>query len=81
MGLCGVTSEFNVEFEAVVDIICICCVLWTEFLEIKVNKKLPSTYSGPSKTVCFGYFINRKWGCKTCWFWWLYKLICHNEGE
>ena len=55
MGFSGVTYKFNFEFKIVVDIICICCVLWTNFFE-----KLPLIYYGHKKTLWFGYFIYRE---------------------
>ena len=50
MEFSGVTYKFNVEFEIFVDIICSCCVLWTNFFE-----KQPSIYYGHKKTIWFGF--------------------------
>ena len=50
MEFSGVTYKFNVEFKIFVDIICICCVLWTNFFE-----KQPSIYYGHKKTIWFGF--------------------------
>ena len=49
MGFCGFTYKFNAEFEVVVNIICICCVLEKKFFEIKIKKNLPSTYYCPRR--------------------------------
>ena len=50
MEFSGVTYKFNVEFKIFVDIICSCCVLWTNFFE-----KQPSIYYGHKKTIWFGF--------------------------
>ena len=50
MEFSGVTYKFNVEFEIFVDIICSCCVLWTNFFE-----KQPSIYYGHKKAIWFGF--------------------------
>ena len=50
MEFSGVTYKFNVAFKIFVDIICSCCVLWTNFFE-----KQPSIYYGHKKTIWFGF--------------------------
>ena len=50
MEFSGVTYKFNVEFKIFVDIICSCCVLWTNFSE-----KQPSIYYGRKKTIWFSF--------------------------
>ena len=50
MEFSGVTCKFNVAFKIFVDIICSCCVLWTNFFE-----KQPSIYYGHKKTIWFGF--------------------------
>ena len=50
MEFSGVTYKFKVEFKIFVDIICSCCVLWTNFFE-----KQPSIYYGHKKTIWFGF--------------------------
>ena len=50
MEFSGVTYKFNVEFKIFVDIICSCCVLWTNFSE-----KQPSIYYGHKKTIWFSF--------------------------
>ena len=50
MEFSGVTYKFNVEFKIFIDIICSCCVLWTNFSE-----KQPSIYYGHKKTIWFSF--------------------------
>ena len=50
MEFSGVTYKFKVEFKIFVDIICSCCVLWTNFFE-----KQPSIYYGHKKTIWFSF--------------------------
>ena len=50
MEFSGVTYKFNVAFKIFVDIICSCCVLWTNFFE-----KQPSIYYGHKKTIWSGF--------------------------